>query len=148
MPRIPLSEMETEWYRQDTQSRALVLFSKGGFPGITMRGIADEMGLTAMALYRYFPDGKSEIIEAIRCQGFEKLGEQFRSIEKRVSEPKECFIAMMKGGSKFALENPALYRLVGAGEAAKIEESTLAFLSRLKEIEALKEKFSQLEIFL
>ncbi len=112
MSRAPLSKFETEKFRKEAQSKALQLFSNEGLPAFTMRGIATGLGLTAMALYRYFPGGKSEIIEAIRCQGFKSLAQEFNDVESRIEEAMECLVAMLKSGTRFALVNPAQYRLM------------------------------------
>jgi len=112
MPRVPLSKFETEKFRKDAQSKALQLFSNEGFSGLTMRRISNELGLSAMALYRYFPRGKSEIIEAIRCQGFKSLAQVFNDVESRIEEAMECLVTMLKSAATFALANPALYRLM------------------------------------
>lgn len=42
--------------RQAALARAMRLFQQAGLSGVTMRAVAAEVGVSAMALYRYFPN--------------------------------------------------------------------------------------------
>lgn len=49
------NEQDQQALRQATLEAALALFVEGGMAGVTMRGVAARVGVSAMALYHYFP---------------------------------------------------------------------------------------------
>lgn len=64
-PPIDLRERLAEERRRDILDGARRVYVRRGFAGTTMADIAAEVGLTAGALYRYFPEGKDELVEAL-----------------------------------------------------------------------------------
>lgn len=69
MPRISQSYREAR--RREIVEAAFRCFSRSGFHAATMQEIADEAGLSAGALYRYF-DGKQALVEALATAGREQ----------------------------------------------------------------------------
>jgi AcrR family transcriptional regulator len=112
MPRTALTEVEVERQRERALDAALVLFDQHGVAGVTLRAIAAEIQLTAMALYRYFPGGKNEVLATVRGRGFDALAERFERATKPSSPPLDRFLVMGGVLVGFALENAALYRLM------------------------------------
>jgi AcrR family transcriptional regulator len=55
MPKI----VDREKYKKDLAERAAGFFSKHGYAGVGMRGIAEYLGLSKSALYHYFPTKES-----------------------------------------------------------------------------------------
>ncbi|MCG3268609.1 TetR/AcrR family transcriptional regulator [Yoonia sp. I 8.24] len=51
MPKI----IDRDKYRCELAERAAGFFSKHGYAGVGMRGIADHLGMSKSALYHYFP---------------------------------------------------------------------------------------------
>jgi AcrR family transcriptional regulator len=49
--------------REQLASRALTIIDAGGSDALTMRGLAAELGIGTMTLYRYFPS-KDELVDA------------------------------------------------------------------------------------
>ena len=78
----------------------------GGAHGLSMRGVADEVGVTATAIYRHFRD-KDALLDAIVESGFASLLACLtqRSRTPRVLEVMDRFL-------DFALEQPRLYDLM------------------------------------
>jgi len=112
MPRPALSEFDVERQRQRVLDAALVLFERDGVPGVSLRAIAGEVGLTAMALYRYFPGGKNEVLATLRGAGFDDLAGRFEQASSAGVDPIDRFVALARALVAFALENAALYRLM------------------------------------
>jgi AcrR family transcriptional regulator len=112
MPRLALSEVDVERQRQRALDAALVLFDQNGVPGVSLRAIAAEIGLTAMALYRYFPGGKNEVLATLRGRGFDDLAERFERAGEATTDPIDRFVALARILVAFALDNAALYRLM------------------------------------
>lgn len=50
------SQQDQEALRASAIAAAMALFKAQGLPGVTMRAVASEVGVSAMALYRYFPN--------------------------------------------------------------------------------------------
>jgi AcrR family transcriptional regulator len=78
---------------------------------LTMRGIATELGCSAMTPYRYF-ENLEEIIASVRAQAFERFAdkqqEAFRSgkgAEQRLLNLKQAYI-------EFAVAEPELYTIM------------------------------------
>lgn len=68
--------------RQQILESAAVLFAERGFDRVTMAQIADDVDITAGALYRHFKR-KSELLAAVLVDGFERsapAGEESRSL--------------------------------------------------------------------
>ena len=51
MPKI----VDRDRYKKDLAERAAGYFSKHGYAGVGMRGIAEHLGMSKSALYHYFP---------------------------------------------------------------------------------------------
>jgi len=89
---------------------ARLLLDKEGAEAVTMRRVADAASITAMAIYRHFPD-RSGLLNAVADQGFEQLaaklaGKRFSGdIEKRLTRMGEIYL-------DHALENPQLFELM------------------------------------
>ena len=75
-----------------------------------MRRVADATGITAMAIYRHFPD-RSGLLNAIADQGFAELAAQLErrrfsgSMELRLTKMGEIYL-------DHALKNPRLFELM------------------------------------
>ena len=99
--------------QRDRALRAAVqLFKESGIEAVTLRAIASEVNVTAMALYRYFPGGKSEVLATLRGRGFEELAARFDVAVSDVSKPIEQILALTVSLVRFALDSPSRYRLM------------------------------------
>ena len=57
---------------------ARLLLDEEGVEAVTMRRVARGVGLTAMAIYRHYPDRKG-LLNALVDEGFRELSEQLRT---------------------------------------------------------------------
>jgi len=86
------------------------LLDKEGAEAVTMRRVANAAGITAMAIYRHFPDHEG-LLNAIADQGFEELAANLArkrfpgSIEQRLTRMGEIYL-------DHALKNPRLFELM------------------------------------
>ena len=76
---------------------------------LSLREIARETGVSATAVYRHFPD-KGSLLFALACEGMTRLGQK-QAAAATVGGP-EGFAASGRAYVRFALDNPALFRLV------------------------------------
>ena len=93
---------------------------------ISLRGLAREVGVSATAVYRHFPD-KRALLEAMAFEGLAQLGQLQQQAAKDAGD--QAFSATGRAYVRFALANPGLFRLIfthGDGQSAGVPEGTLA----------------------
>jgi AcrR family transcriptional regulator len=66
--------------RDEILREARRLVGQQGASAISVREIATNMGFTPPALYRYFPGGRDEILEALATSGLELLADHLRHV--------------------------------------------------------------------
>jgi AcrR family transcriptional regulator len=119
MPKI-LSEANIEAFRDRLCNVAEGLFAAHGPDGVTMRELADALGVSQMTPYRYFKH-KDAILAAVRTRAFNRFAEAMEIAERKVTEARRNVELTGAKGSverpgnaylDFALTNPAAYRLM------------------------------------
>jgi AcrR family transcriptional regulator len=101
--------------REDIVRVAIDLGSRHGEEGLTMRGIASRLGLSATALYQHF-DGKNAILRAIRLFGAHELNDAVKPAFS-VVDPIERLRACLARYVAFARANPWLYTALFGSES-------------------------------
>ncbi len=98
------------------------MIEEGGTAGITMREIGRRLGVSRAAPYRHFPD-KAALLVAVAATGFERLHGRLRAIATEAANSSlEGIRRMGAEYVRFALENPAHYRLMYGREALTRQE--------------------------
>ncbi len=86
------------------------LLDKEGADAVTMRRVAAAAGITAMAIYRHYPD-RAALLSALADEGFDELagdlkGRRFNGdLETRLAKMADLYL-------DHALENPRLFELM------------------------------------
>ncbi|MGB9455117.1 MAG: TetR/AcrR family transcriptional regulator [Bryobacteraceae bacterium] len=86
------------------------LLDREGAEAVTMRRVAEAVGITPMAIYRHYPD-RAGLLNAVADEGFEELaarlaGKRFSGgIDERLTKMAEIYL-------EHALENPRLFELM------------------------------------
>jgi len=86
------------------------LLDKEGAEAVTMRRVAEAVGITAMAIYRHYPD-REALLNALADGGFEELADSLKNkrftgdIETRLAKMADLYL-------DHALENPKLFELM------------------------------------
>jgi AcrR family transcriptional regulator len=83
---------------------------RGGEADISLRQLAREAGVSPTAVYRHFPDKKA-LLQALAEAGIAQMGEWQRQAAE-AAEPDRAFAATGRAYVRWALANPALFRLV------------------------------------
>jgi AcrR family transcriptional regulator len=102
--------MRTSPTAQKIADCARSLLEKEGVEAVTMRRVADAVGITPMAIYRHFPDHAS-LLNATADDGFEELAvwladQRFSgSIDERLTKMAEIYL-------DHALQHPRLFDLM------------------------------------
>ncbi len=97
--------------RDEILVAAKTLFLKQGYEATTIRKIAEEVGVSAPALYLYFAD-KEAIMLALCDQTFALLMAIVADIEKTVRDPVERLNRFGEAYGRFGLKHPDEYKLV------------------------------------
>jgi AcrR family transcriptional regulator len=77
---------------------------------LALREVAREVGVSATAVYRHFPD-KISLLRAIAARGFALMGELQSQAAQTATGP-AAFAAIGGGYVRFALRHPAIFRLM------------------------------------
>jgi AcrR family transcriptional regulator len=86
------------------------LLDKEGAEAVTMRRVAAAAGITAMAIYRHYPD-RAALLSALADEGFDELAGDLKcrrfngDLEKRLLKMADLYL-------DHALENPRLFELM------------------------------------
>jgi AcrR family transcriptional regulator len=104
MPRT-LSPIDVQAFRSRLCDVAEKLFAEHGPDGVTMREMADALGVSSMTPYRYFKD-KDAILAAVRTRAFNQFAAAMESARQNAkARPGNAYV-------DFALAHPAAYRLM------------------------------------
>jgi AcrR family transcriptional regulator len=128
MGRPALADDIVQRQTERIRRSALALFTRHSVEAVSMRAIAAEVGMSAMAIYRYFPGGKDEILASLRGRGFEALTAQLAAAHARAAAPIEQIVLATIALVQFSRERPALYRLMF--DMTQVEEGERYLTSR------------------
>lgn len=78
---------------------------------VSLREIARNVGVSATAVYRHFPD-KAALLDALCGVGGERLADAFHEAMSEATDQRAAFRAMGRAYVKFALRNPSIFRLM------------------------------------
>lgn len=95
---------------QKIATAARRLLDREGAEAVTMRRVAEAVGITPMAVYRHYPD-RAGLLNALANEGFEELARRLATkrfsvdIERRLTKMADIYL-------EHALENPRLFELM------------------------------------
>src|SRR5271163_1756971 len=98
MPKI-LSAANIEAFRDRLCNIAEGLFAAHGPDGVTMRELADALGVSQMTPYRYFKD-KDDILAAVRTRAFNRFAAVMENAERKAAAAAQAVIAPRKAARK------------------------------------------------
>ncbi len=98
---------KTESSRERISAAAQELFLKDGVDGISMRKVAEKVGVTAPAIYRHFKD-KEELLAEIINVGLEIL-QSYLAPAFRADDPYERLQRLIDYYLDFAIEQPRYF---------------------------------------
>lgn len=91
----------------------LKLIGAGPAEALSLREIARNVGVSATAVYRHFPD-KAALLGALCTEGHGMMASAFREAMAGKGDAQSAFVAMGRAYVQFALAHPALFRLMMA----------------------------------
>jgi AcrR family transcriptional regulator len=93
--------------RSTILDKAKCLFIQHGYHGLSMREIAEEVGVSKAALYYHFKD-KEELFIAVLNQNLDKTGEEIDAIQSSSTTSSEMIVKFIE----YVLNQPAEQRAV------------------------------------
>jgi AcrR family transcriptional regulator len=93
---------------------ALRTIQSDGVRGVTLRGVGETLGVSRTALYRHFPD-KDALLAAVAREGFRTLRLQTLEAWDQGGRDWTAFESMGAAYIRFAVRNPAHYRVMFSG---------------------------------
>ena len=115
-----------------------------GYQAINMRRLAEEVGVSATAIYHYF-EGREAILRKLRITAAEKLNDRIRAIDSGLA-PQEFLREIGRQYLGYARENPNLYRLLfeaPSDERAETEDHPVLYFTYLAARGALEKMAAQ-----
>jgi AcrR family transcriptional regulator len=118
-------------------AEAAAMIAEGGAATVTMRALGRRLGVSRAAPYRHFAD-KTALLVAVAAEGFNRLRDRLQAMDAGAPRSGvEQFRRMGEEYVRFALENPAHYRLMYGKEALarqdqpELREAAIALFEQL-----------------
>ncbi|MEW6443636.1 MAG: TetR/AcrR family transcriptional regulator [bacterium] len=108
MPRQSRTEEQVGAVREAILDKAIQLIFDKGYATLSMRSLAESLGITATTLYQYFK-GRDEINIWLQYRGYGRLYSALKEAHDRHQAPADRFAAMVHAYLDFALSNPQYY---------------------------------------
>jgi AcrR family transcriptional regulator len=127
--------------RQSLIDAAIGLIQEGEISQVSLREVARRVGVSHNAPYRHFPD-KEALLIAVSEQGFQRLRSATeQALEQSSAEGGQRLMAIGQAYVRFAVQNPAYYRVMfsayGCGQDEGLQAAMAqSFAVLLKVIEA------------
>lgn len=124
MGRRPFSEEQVEGQRSSVIRAAEGLFAELGYEGVTLRAIANTMGQSPAAPYRYF-ESKAAIFNASRVAAYKRFAAAQEASSDEATDSIDRISRLGDAYTQFAIDEPDAYRLMfelKPSEAARTEE--------------------------
>lgn len=109
--RKQLTDEQVEAFRGRLISAAQALFTKHGVAGVTMRQIANALGYSQTAAYRYFAN-KEEILAVVRAAALNRFCDHLEAACDPAKDARSNANAAGQAFLQFALDEPDSYRLI------------------------------------
>lgn len=103
-----LRERHRTEVRQAILDAAAEAFARDGYTSVSLRAVAEAVGLSHGAIYGYFKD-KDELFEALVQQSFDKLAAALRALPGRGGDPVRFLKRAGRKYVEFGLKNPGAY---------------------------------------
>ena len=103
------------------------ILEQEGAEAVSMRRVAADVGITAMAIYRHFP-GRDALLAAVADAGFEALSRQYKESNRRPF--KAQLSELMEKYLDFALKHPRLFEYMFLSPRKEARRFPADFIAR------------------
>ena len=112
---LPAHPVNAPYHHGDLRAAALEMgmerLENQEQPDLGLRALARDLGVSATALYRHFPN-KDALLDALALEGLNRLGAHQAAAAGAAGGGRDGFCEMGITYVKWAVENPALLRLI------------------------------------
>lgn len=98
--------------QRDLVEGSLRIVDRDGVEGLSMRSIANELGLSPMAAYKHFGNQRDLLLEVWRSCMRQLSHELQRSMAAPIADPAERFMMLLRGTVSFAVRHPRRFSLI------------------------------------
>ncbi len=113
MPRPSFSPEQSEQIRQDIIAEALDLFGEDGIDKLSLRKLAERMGMAHTKIYSYFKN-KDELLDSLLNEMLLVLREYLEEADSHRAKPVKRLRSAARALLKFAIEYPDYYTFMFA----------------------------------
>lgn len=131
--------------RADILAAAWRLAQRDGIAGISLRDIADEVGMRAPSLYTYV-DSKNAIYDAMFAEGYQQLLAMSEAAEVDVDDPVGALTAMLEYFIDFCQASVPRYQLMFTRALPDWEPSPAAYSVSVRVLEDARRRLATLGI--
>ncbi len=110
MPRKPLTEEEKSVVREKAALAARRIMDEHGAEKVTIRGIAKEVGMSAMSLYTYF-ENKADIVTYLQIQAVDELSGELNAAAAAANSAETLVATLGRSYVSFAEEKSGEFNL-------------------------------------
>jgi AcrR family transcriptional regulator len=112
-PRLSRRDRRKQETIDDIKAAARQQLASAGPAGVSLRGIARELGMTASAVHYYFP-AREALLDALAIDGCESLAACLRASYHQAGQatPDERWVAVCRAHRSWALSRPSEYLLL------------------------------------
>jgi AcrR family transcriptional regulator len=114
-PPRPARKKPDRYHHGDLRSallrEAVRTIRSDGIEALTLRGVGARLGVSRTALYRHFTD-KSALLAAVAAEGFRALRDALVGAVEGAADPASGFKDQGRAYVRFAVQNPAHYRVM------------------------------------
>lgn len=121
MPPKPKNLTDIKNTRSTILTAALEILIAEGYASLSMRKIANKIGMSATNIYNYF-ENKDEVYVYLLIDGFEQLYDEVYNSSKNSKTPKDKLIQVVKAIINFGINNQNYYELMLSVHAPKCSD--------------------------
>jgi AcrR family transcriptional regulator len=115
-----------------------------GVAALTLRAVGARLGVSRTALYRHFAD-KSALLNAVSEEGFRRLGDALEGAWDEAGHGVAGFEAQGQAYVRFALDNPAHYRVMFGVWTSRAEDDSALRAAGTRAFELLVNALAELQ---
>jgi AcrR family transcriptional regulator len=130
-----------EKIRDNIIEAAMKLILDAGFNNMSIRKLADRVGMSATNIYYYY-SSKDEIYLNIQIKGFQALQKQLEKIDISETDPVITLRKMIQGYLEFGFSNPDYYQIMLNSDTPRY----LEYKNKNKKMEPVALKAKQMAI--
>lgn len=109
-PRLPKGEGR-QLRAEILEATEQMLLETGSSRAVSIRAVADAVGVTPPSIYRHFAD-KNELIFEVCARHFAALEDHIRRASAAPTDPVDRLVAMGRAYIEFGMANPEPYRIM------------------------------------